>query len=253
MCCMTVGERIRRAREAAGLKQSELAKKAGVTPSAISQIESGLSKQPSADNLLKIAKALNANPQWIISGRGDKRQLSVIQQRISDAMARLGLYPADIDMLTGGAVSAQTAQRWLDGQSEPTAEELRRVAPHLGMPPDYFSAGAQVASTNSDAGLSPDEQALIEAYRRTDANGRAAIRSLCEAVSMPSPIDRRLADLRRLAEEALAKHEARSETTLSTSEREQYIYDHIAFRLREEPVKSTRETKDGGENNGSNH
>jgi DNA-binding XRE family transcriptional regulator len=44
-------------REAAGLSQAHLAAEVGITPSAMSQLESG-AKQPSAETAHKIAKAL---------------------------------------------------------------------------------------------------------------------------------------------------------------------------------------------------
>jgi len=66
---MTIGERLKQARIKAGMNQSELARLAKLTPSAISQIESGLSKKPDAINLLKIARALGVTPDWLITGK----------------------------------------------------------------------------------------------------------------------------------------------------------------------------------------
>ena len=56
---MKIGKRIAELREAKGWTQSELAAKARVTPSAINQIESGLTKRPSIETLFPIADALN--------------------------------------------------------------------------------------------------------------------------------------------------------------------------------------------------
>lgn len=64
----TIGERIKWAREQRGLSQEALAKKAGVSQGTIGNIESGLRKQPR--DLLKIARALQASPDWLESGRG---------------------------------------------------------------------------------------------------------------------------------------------------------------------------------------
>ena len=58
---MKIGRRIAELREAKGWTQSELAAKAGVTPSAINQIESGLTKRPSIETLFPIADALNVD------------------------------------------------------------------------------------------------------------------------------------------------------------------------------------------------
>ena len=58
----SIGERIRWLRKEQGMLQGTLAKKAGFSQASLSQVESGLSKSPSAPVLLRIAAALNANP-----------------------------------------------------------------------------------------------------------------------------------------------------------------------------------------------
>ncbi|TNL03458.1 LexA family transcriptional repressor [Kosakonia cowanii] len=69
----TLAERLNAARISAGLTQEALAKKAGVTRVAISKAEQGLTKNFNGDTLFKIASALNCNPQWLQSGRGDEK------------------------------------------------------------------------------------------------------------------------------------------------------------------------------------
>jgi len=55
-----IGQEIRRARKAIGLKQVELARKTNLKPSTICDFEAGRSK-PSADSLKKIAEALGVS------------------------------------------------------------------------------------------------------------------------------------------------------------------------------------------------
>ena len=56
---MTIGEIIKRRRTALGLTQVELAKKAKVAQSQISQIESGVSDNVTLENMRNLAKALD--------------------------------------------------------------------------------------------------------------------------------------------------------------------------------------------------
>jgi transcriptional regulator with XRE-family HTH domain len=49
---------VKKSREALGLTQAQLAKKAGVTEAYISMLESGVRKNPSLPTLKKIARAL---------------------------------------------------------------------------------------------------------------------------------------------------------------------------------------------------
>lgn len=52
-----------RAREAKGLKQCELARRAAVSESTISRIEAGLVKRPSFETVRRLAAALRVRPE----------------------------------------------------------------------------------------------------------------------------------------------------------------------------------------------
>lgn len=64
----TIAERLKEAREAAGMTQPQLAAKAKVSQGTIGNIESGLRKRPR--DLLSIAAALNVDPAWLETGKG---------------------------------------------------------------------------------------------------------------------------------------------------------------------------------------
>lgn len=66
----TIGGRVKFVRELRKLDQKDLAAAAGVTVSAISQIERNETKSPSALVMHAICGALAANPDWILQGRG---------------------------------------------------------------------------------------------------------------------------------------------------------------------------------------
>ena len=55
---MTIGERIKQARKAKGMKRKELAEKIGTTPQTICRYEAD-GRRPKVDAMLKIAEALN--------------------------------------------------------------------------------------------------------------------------------------------------------------------------------------------------
>ena len=77
----SIGERIRWLIEARGYKQVELAEKMDLTQASISNWITGASRKPSAPSLLKLAAALECNPQWIIDGTGDPWQMSAIDSK----------------------------------------------------------------------------------------------------------------------------------------------------------------------------
>ena len=61
----TTGTLIRKVREQRGLKQAELAERAGLNPSAISQFETG-QREPSSENLCKLADALGVTVDYLL-------------------------------------------------------------------------------------------------------------------------------------------------------------------------------------------
>lgn len=64
---MSVSERIAKRREELGLTQTDLAKRAGLKPPAISQYESG-TRSPSYEALIKLSNALDLTTDYLISG-----------------------------------------------------------------------------------------------------------------------------------------------------------------------------------------
>jgi transcriptional regulator with XRE-family HTH domain len=69
---MEVGENIRRAREAQGLRVSEVARRAGMTISGVTFVEEGKVQNPSVDTVLRIARALGVDAGDLLEGVGPK-------------------------------------------------------------------------------------------------------------------------------------------------------------------------------------
>lgn len=68
---MTPQERIRTARRAAGLSQSQLALAVGVQRSAVSHWEAPHGKNPSVAHLRQAALVMGLQFEWLATGRGD--------------------------------------------------------------------------------------------------------------------------------------------------------------------------------------
>ncbi len=68
-----IGKRVRQSREGAGLTQSELARRTGVRPSAVSQWESPQGTVPSVENLTRIASITCVKFEWLATGRGPQK------------------------------------------------------------------------------------------------------------------------------------------------------------------------------------
>ena len=69
-----IGERIRTAREGLGLSQSQLAKAVGISQESVRKWENGEIKSPRADTLLRLARKLRKDPEWIVNGASRGRE-----------------------------------------------------------------------------------------------------------------------------------------------------------------------------------
>ena len=78
---LSIGDRLRYLIEVRKYTQVELAKKIGVTQAAISNLVTDSSRKPSAPTLLKLAAALQANPDWIMTGQGEPFEMNIIGKR----------------------------------------------------------------------------------------------------------------------------------------------------------------------------
>ncbi len=71
MTTETFGERLRRLREARGLRKTVLARRVGLTEAAIRQLESGRTSDARLADGVRIAAALGVEPGYLAFGEGD--------------------------------------------------------------------------------------------------------------------------------------------------------------------------------------
>jgi transcriptional regulator with XRE-family HTH domain len=68
---MSLGSRIRTLRKANGMTQQKLADAAGIHQSSLSELERGDTKKGFGQTIVALAKALNTNPEWLTTGKGN--------------------------------------------------------------------------------------------------------------------------------------------------------------------------------------
>lgn len=67
----SLAQRVKAAREAAGLSQAALSRLAGVSNPAVIELESGLSQHPAPSLIAGLAKALGVTREWLQHGTGE--------------------------------------------------------------------------------------------------------------------------------------------------------------------------------------
>lgn len=86
------GQRLREIRELRAWTQEELAEKAGLAASVVSHYETGVRRKPSADNLVKLAKALGVTVDYLL-GRTEMPEVS--DERVAALLRSLSRAPSD--------------------------------------------------------------------------------------------------------------------------------------------------------------
>ncbi|MGV7078453.1 XRE family transcriptional regulator [Testudinibacter sp. P80/BLE/0925] len=86
----TLATRLQAARNNAGLTQVQLAEKVGISQNAIQKIESEQTK--ATRHILKIANALNVNPEWLETGNGSPTLQLIETKKIESNVGELGTF-----------------------------------------------------------------------------------------------------------------------------------------------------------------
>jgi transcriptional regulator with XRE-family HTH domain len=68
---VSIGHRLREAREARGLTQVDVAARTGIRQATISKFEKGQIGEPGAQKIAALAQALDVSMEWIITGAGE--------------------------------------------------------------------------------------------------------------------------------------------------------------------------------------
>lgn len=92
---MELKDRIKVARESAGLTQDQLARRVGVSRPAVGMWEGGQTKTIEGENLVRTAYATGADPLWLATGEGQmhssmaKEDLGVVPKKFADAWRQI--------------------------------------------------------------------------------------------------------------------------------------------------------------------
>jgi transcriptional regulator with XRE-family HTH domain len=147
-----LGEAVASAREAEGLTVRELARRAEISHTQISRIESGQVASPSRDVLVPLAKALDRNPGPFL----------VLASYFRDARARLVLAP----MFRAGA---ELPEAWPDNAQLPLAEAIAIVSDPRSTQAELMRvAAAVIAVPETDETLWDPSHVLYQASGDTE-------------------------------------------------------------------------------------
>ena len=96
----SIGERIKEQRSNKGLSLDKLSKLSGVSKTYLSEIESGVKSNPSADVLLKIATALDVSLPYLLEGNKEDTQKNIpVPISLKEAAIEIDMKYSEVEQL----------------------------------------------------------------------------------------------------------------------------------------------------------
>lgn len=93
----SLGQRLTHARVQAGLSQAELSRRVGISEAAVSQLESGDSKDIAGKNVFPIADAVNVSARWLLTGENAMAKDGAPKQDFSAEVVDLARHLATVE------------------------------------------------------------------------------------------------------------------------------------------------------------
>jgi len=147
---MSVFERIRQVRERTGLGQKEFAERVGVSKNTQLRYENRQS-YPAVDYLERVASEYGIDGNWLMTGyqATEAERLNIARHQVLGGIAaELGVSNEQVGLLIDWAFEGK---------------------------PEWVEMARSIVANRMLAALSPVEQALIEAYRLADENGKKTL------------------------------------------------------------------------------
>ncbi|BBM00468.1 helix-turn-helix domain-containing protein [Microbulbifer sp. GL-2] len=132
----SIQSRLKLARKAAKLSQTEVAEAAGITQPAYSQLESGRTRK--GTSLIPIARALGVDAHWLTSGRGKMHGESIEDIRLRNLQLEIDIHGEELISQRLESVIPGGLQKVLDGNISITNRLARRIEPPLQHPQGWL-------------------------------------------------------------------------------------------------------------------
>lgn len=87
----SLGKRLQRARQLAGISQSELSRLAGAKRSYVGLLERGVRTRPEARLLMALSAALGVRAEWLLTGQGPGPSARKVRAALAEARAAASL------------------------------------------------------------------------------------------------------------------------------------------------------------------
>jgi transcriptional regulator with XRE-family HTH domain len=138
MNAMSIGQRVRQARQARDLTMEHLARRTGLSLSAVSELERDRTRYPQASTLVALARALDVSTTWLAAAALLTPAQVTLGQRLRAARAARGLTQTQLAAMVGVPVS-RISKLEIGTTRQPSFVLLGAVAAALDVSPTWLA------------------------------------------------------------------------------------------------------------------
>ena len=141
----TLGKRVEETRKRLGMSQAELAERAGISQTTLSDIERGRNER--SRYAVNLSAALCVDPMWLVDGEDDERcQSSSLGERIKQVRTANGITQARLAEMSG---VSQAAIGKLEAGLAERSRYTTAIAAALGVDAQWLDDGDKFCATES--------------------------------------------------------------------------------------------------------
>lgn len=169
---------VKKRREMLHLTLEEVGKRTGVSKATVQRWESGEIENVRRDKIVKLAKALETTPAYLMGWEEQKENVRyTFASNLRNYMNQHNLSIDQISKIVGK--ESLEIESWLEAKSSPSVNEVQALANYFGTSIKQFENTDVLHSVT----LSNDEMQIINMYRSMSGGNKEAVFNLMKSLS----------------------------------------------------------------------
>lgn len=169
---------VKKRREMLHLTLEEVGKRTGVSKATVQRWESGEIENVRRDKIVKLAKALETTPAYLMGWEEQKENVRyTFASNLRNYMNQHNLSIDQISKIVGK--ESFEIESWLEAKSSPSVNEVQALANYFGTSIKQFENTDVLHSVT----LSNDEMQIINMYRSMSGGNKEAVFNLMKSLS----------------------------------------------------------------------
>lgn len=172
---------VKKRREMLHLTLEEVGKRTGVSKATVQRWESGEIENVRRDKIVKLAKALETTPAYLMGWEEQKENVrDIFASNLRTYMKEKNVKIDQISEITGK--KSNEIESWLEAKTSPTIDDVKTLADYFKVSVDQFEKANDIFQLQS-AALSNKEKQIIDMYRSMSDGNKEAVFTLIKNLS----------------------------------------------------------------------